>query len=141
MTGDGPWVIERGGIHVTASAGELHDPPQIPAAGDEVAVSAPVASADAEPGWVIVVGEQGPPRHAAELARVYWNVAPEAAPALATAVLAGFDREGLPFRLKVLASTGDYPRCDAGVLYLERAGFVTGEILHDAGGGRMAASA
>ena len=55
--------------------------------------------------------------------RLYFHLAPVAAPALVEVLTTRLNAIGLPFRLKVPSHPAGYRRCDAGVLYLGEAAF------------------
>jgi hypothetical protein len=52
------------------------------------------------------------------LLRLYFHVAPSAAPKLMAAVTSSLNGLGIPFRLKVVDAPEQYSRCDAAVLYV-----------------------
>jgi len=79
------------------------------------------------PGFYVAIGN-GPAEPPADaesgpLLRLYWNLAPEAAPTFIAAATSALNALGEPFRAKVLADPGTYARADTGVLYFERRAF------------------
>jgi hypothetical protein len=68
-----------------------------------------------QPGTYLAYGKRPPP--GTKWLRVYWNVHPRGAVTLVEAATATFNRDLVPFQLKVLLNTR-YRRRDAAVLYL-----------------------
>lgn len=84
----------------------------------------PRESRTLQPGFFHVFGETAPDgTDDASLLRLYWNVAPDAAPALLRETIAALNRYALPFRMKALSRRSLYPRTDAAVLYVGRRHF------------------
>lgn len=54
------------------------------------------------------------------LVRLYWNLKVETAVPYMALITERLNREGIPFRTKVLSDPASYIRADAGVLYIER---------------------
>jgi hypothetical protein len=76
------------------------------------------------PGFYLALGNEGlvfePGR---VLVRFYWNLRAEDAPMLVKRATQLLNGDRIPFRLKVVNDPAHYHRCDAGVLYVERADY------------------
>jgi hypothetical protein len=73
------------------------------------------------PGFYFALGDGRQPDvvdDGAPLVRYYWHVTAAGAPLLMSALTRGLNREGVPFRLKMLRDPQGYVRADAAVLYL-----------------------
>jgi hypothetical protein len=115
-------VAERGGDARFLWPGEYvaADGPGLPPVkGMRLRLWRPRASPTLQPGFWFAFGGAGGSEEL-PMVRVYWNFAPEAAPAVVAALLAALERYGLPFRFKCLSRRSLYPRTDCAVLYVAR---------------------
>jgi hypothetical protein len=90
-----------------------------PAKGSRLRIWRPRASATLQPGFWFAFGAGGGGEEL-PMVRLYWNVEPDAAPALVGALLGTLGRYAVPFRFKCLSLRSMYPRTDAAVLYTPR---------------------
>ncbi|WP_144186865.1 lanthionine synthetase LanC family protein [Elioraea rosea] len=123
---DSGWSITRRGngvCTVTKDALTLLVPTQAveQAQGEEgpVTVRVPKECFGFSPGFYVALGERELVRDGSvPLLRVYWNIAPDAAASLVTALTVALNEATLPFMLKVLNDARRFTRCDAAVLYV-----------------------
>lgn len=74
------------------------------------------------PGFYLALGNEGlAPGRA--LVRLYWNLRAEDAPTFVKSATQLLNDDQMPFRLKVVNDPAHYDRCDAGVLYFQRADY------------------
>jgi hypothetical protein len=75
------------------------------------------------PGFYMALGDADAAGDGADgpLARFYWHLTADAAPAWIAAITRCLNNRAIPFRAKVLSDPGSYTRADAGVLYVGRA--------------------
>jgi len=96
----------------------------IPSPAQLRAVRFPKELLKLSPGFYLALGNEGlafePGR---ELVRFYWNLRAEDAPTLVKRATQLLNDDQIPFRLKVVNGAGHYDRCDAGVLYVQRADY------------------
>ena len=95
--------------------------------GGEVEVDGPCAlrlpkeCLNISPGFYMVHSDQPFTHDRAEtMVRFYWNLEADGAARFVDAATRMLNRDGLPFRLKVLKDPSHYTRCDAGVLYIRK---------------------
>jgi hypothetical protein len=92
-----------------------------PEAGAMVSVFIPPGSADLQPAYYHAFSETvGEFEEDEQTVRFFWNVSAEGAPHLMETITRELNRFQIPFRFKCVNRTSDYPRRDAGVLYLHR---------------------
>lgn len=115
---DGSIVVQRDGLTLWADPDDVIGRDATGSDAAQVSVRLPEEVIGRPGGFYAAFGSagRGPDDDSAPVDRLYWNVAPTHRPALVGAVTRALNRDGLPFRLKVL---GDpvAGRCDAGVLY------------------------
>ena len=89
--------------------------------GEIVSLRCPKEYPNTSPGFYIAASNKElVPNDWQEIIRLYWNITPAGAVSLMRIVTSIFNREYLPFRLKVLKDPARFSRCDAVVLYLRR---------------------
>jgi hypothetical protein len=72
------------------------------------------------PGFYVAVGDRDFPEDIeSRLWRFYWHLVPQGAVRLMSITTAMLNREGVPFRMKVVADPDHYGRHDSAVLYLD----------------------
>jgi hypothetical protein len=100
----------------------LFENPGIPAqAGAWARVFLAKEDVRTQPGFYVVHSEIAPSfEDQASFVRFYWNIEPEASPALVRAVSERFNRLSVPFQFKTLRSRASYARSDGAVLYVGR---------------------
>ncbi len=92
-----------------------------PAAGAVVTVFIPSGSAELQPGYYHAFSEAvGELEENEQVVRFFWNVSAEGAPRLMETITREWNRFQIPFRFKCVNRVSQYPRLDAGVLYLHR---------------------
>ncbi|HEV2739815.1 MAG TPA: T3SS effector HopA1 family protein [Candidatus Elarobacter sp.] len=92
-----------------------------PVAGDVVELLATRDSAVMQPGFYFIFGDTIASEYDdIEIARVYFNAAPECVEQIVGALSAKLNRYAIPFRLKFLTDPAWYDRTDAVVLYVAR---------------------
>lgn len=118
-------TMARDGLSVWVSREETYAGAEdILSPGQLRAVQFPKELLKLSPGFYLALGDKGlvfePDR---ALVRFYWNVRAEGAPILVRSTTSLLNKEGISFRLKVINDPAHYDRCDAGVLYIERADY------------------
>jgi hypothetical protein len=99
-------------------------PGAIPRPGSIVALHTNKELANASPGFYMAVSNRDQDHaDAYQRLRVYWNLKPEGAVHLLRVCTQELNDRGLFFHLKVLNDPAAYSRCDAGVLYFQKADF------------------
>jgi hypothetical protein len=119
-------VVRRGsGVRLMLRPEDcVADPGAIPRPGNIVSLRTNKELANASPGYYMAVSNRD--QHHADayhLLRVYWNLKPEGAVHLLRVCTQELNDRGLFFQLKVLNDPAAYSRCDAGVLYFQKADF------------------
>lgn len=120
---DGPM-----GRHVLFDVGRVrlqvpeHEGPRpLPAIGTRATLDLPAIRPALSPGFYLVNGSVGGSAPGGHVLRIYLHIDESAmAPAVWRAVLDHLEGQHVPYRAKVLAKAGDYPRRDAIVLYLSQ---------------------
>jgi len=118
----GELVVEHEGLRVWVEPSDV----QVEAGGEmtpgaAVRVRLPKELRKLSPGFYVALGDEGiGPDPADPLIRVYWNLAPEAAPQFVGVATRLLNQADVPFQLKVLSDPERYDRCDAGVIYTKR---------------------
>ncbi|SNT12002.1 MULTISPECIES: T3SS effector HopA1 family protein [unclassified Azospirillum] len=119
---DGRLHVEKGGGYRVVSAGQAGLPPGFqPQPGTLIDLRMPHQSLTAQAGYYHAFGET--PASASEegeLARLYFNVGAEQAPALLHLLTLGLNRYFIPFSLKCPVAPALYDRVDTLVLYPPR---------------------
>lgn len=119
---DGSLHVEKGDCYRTTTASQAGLPPgHMPRQGERIDLAMTRESMTAQAGYYHAFGET--PASAAdegELARLYFNVAAEQAPALLNLLTMGLNRYFIPFSLKCPSSPALYDRADTLVLYPPR---------------------
>ncbi|MBP7340608.1 T3SS effector HopA1 family protein [Niveispirillum sp.] len=122
ITPDGRLHVQKGESYRTAAAAQAGLPSgRPPQPGDIIDLPMPRESLTAQPGYYHAFGET--PASAADdgdLARIYFNVALEQAPALLNLLTLGLNRYFIPFQLKCPSAPALYDRVDTLVLYPPR---------------------
>lgn len=123
MLDDGQLLAHRNGILRTFVPGEFLVPGRgngsFPEKGDAVVVSGQRESLRVQKGMYFVFGETLDDGEDSEsLLRFYWNVRAENAARLIEEIATVCNLFELPFRFKCPRDAADYPRRDAGVLYV-----------------------
>jgi hypothetical protein len=121
---DGSLVVTKGGLklHINRDR-HLQLQEQSANVGDVVAIRLPRNLI--QNGFYVAVGNTGTDSHQKEnnhsqLVRVYFNLAPEGAPAVMKSLTQHLNAASIFFSFKVLYNPADYTRFDSGVLYFER---------------------
>jgi hypothetical protein len=114
---DGRLVVHRDGLNLWARPDEVRGTDTSP--GSEVSVMLPPELLRLSPGFYMALGDEELDTRE-PLVRHYWHLRSSGGAALIAAATRAFNRERLPFRLKVLVDPAGYSRCDAGVLYTPR---------------------
>ena len=113
-------ILERGGLRLWCAPKDVytaHDRAIAP--GTQVGVLMPKENLRLSPGFYMALGNAEFPIPGAEqMIRYYWNLTAEGAATLTELLTDAFNREQVPFRLKVISNRNGYTRCDAGVLYI-----------------------
>lgn len=121
-TPDGRLHVQKGEMYRVVTAAQAGMPPGYqPQPGQPVDIPMPNQSVTAQAGYFHAFGET--PASAADegdLARLYFNVAPEQAPALLHLLTLGLNRYFIPFSLKCPCAPALYDRVDTLVLYPPR---------------------
>jgi len=92
-----------------------------PGPGSPVRIACLAEATDLQPGFYFAMGGGlADPDPGAELVRLYWNIAPEGAPALVAGITGTLERFCIPFRLKVANRRRLFLRSEPAVLYLHR---------------------
>lgn len=112
-------IVERAGFTLRVPRSAIPDGP-LPRHGEPVTVLLPAERRGASGGFHTVMGGAGSGADAAEIDRLYWNATPDGAPLLLERFAQACDREGLPFRMKVVNDVRGYGRCDTAVTYTPR---------------------
>lgn len=119
---DGRLHVQKGDSYRTTTAAQANlAPGRSPQVGERIDLPMPRESLNAQPGYYHAFGET--PASAAEegdLARLYFNVAAEQAPALLNLLTLGLNRYFIPFQLKCPSAPALYDRVDTLVLYPPR---------------------
>ena len=118
-------TVARDGLRVwvrhedtCADAEEILSPAQL------CAVRFPKELLKLSPGFYLALGNEGLPFEPGRvLVRFYWNLRAKDAPTLMKSATQLLNGDKIPFRLKVVNDPAHYDRCDAGVLYVERANY------------------
>jgi hypothetical protein len=135
IAGDGRredgWAVERveGEVAVVRSGAvraraDVADCRPAPVAGAVVSLPAPRLLPVFSPGFLTLAGDAGDDA-GGDVVRVYWHVSAGGAAPLVSALTAGLNARGVPFRLKVADHRRRFFRCDAAVLYLPAAAFAS----------------
>jgi HopA1 effector protein family len=91
---------------------------------DRVAIQHPKELLAISPGFYLACGERGlDPATVRRVVRLYWNLRADGAAAFVAAATGRLNAAGAAYRLKVLNDPGAFNRCDAGVIYLDRADY------------------
>jgi HopA1 effector protein family len=130
----GAFVLERGGLSLWVSPEDIY-----PENGGSVepgvsaAVLMPKELLRLSPGFYMALGEAPLPLDGSvAVVRFYWNLCSDGAVALIGALTRALNRRALAFRLKVVSDPECYSRCDAGVLYMNRADYeVANRVICD----------
>jgi len=117
---DGPrLVVERHGLSLWVTPDEMAEDE-----GGNLRLPLPNDSVRMSPGFYMALGEAGlVGAGGAPIVRLYWNLVAEGAEVLLRRATTELNRAGVPFQLKLLDSPDAYTRCDAAVLYVERADY------------------
>lgn len=117
--------VRRDGLQLEVSASDCLVPPgAAPAPGMIVALRFPKGFPWMSPGFYLAAGDApAPGEWSRDLLRFYWNLTAGAAVPLMRAATRELNRAGLAFRLKILTDPAGFVRCDAGVLYVNRADY------------------
>ncbi len=120
---DAEVVATRDGLRIRASAASCRPAGTGPLqTGVEASVWFPNAAPAASPGFYAALSDAPfAPTSTDTVARLYWNLLPDAAIALMRTVTRTLNARGLAFVLKVRADPAGFNRCDAGVLYVRLA--------------------
>jgi hypothetical protein len=113
-------VVEREGLALWARPDQVLGEEGDSAGGSEVALLMPAERLGAAEGFFTIFGDAGNGGDRA-IDRLYWHVRRDGAAALIAAASEILNREGLPFRLKVVNHARGFRRCDSAVLYTRRA--------------------
>ena len=112
--------IERAGIALWVLPEALAPGGPRPAVGEKVALRLPKGLDNRSPGYYTALGDRGLPPGGTRV-RVYWSLRAEGAAAAMEAVTGALNRRSTPFVFKILTDPSAFARCDAGVLYIDRA--------------------
>lgn len=118
-------TVARDGLRVWVRREDTYaDAEDIPSPAQLRAVRLPKELLKLSPGFYLALGNEGlafePGR---VLVRFYWNLRAEDAPTLVKGATQLLNDDQIPFRLKVVNDPARYDRCDAGVLYVQRADY------------------
>lgn len=103
---------------IYADAAEILSPAQVRA------VRFPKELLKLSPGFYLALGNEGLAFEAGRaIVRFYWNLRAEDAPTLLKGATQLLNDDQIAFRLKVVSDPLRYDRCDAGVLYIQRADY------------------
>jgi HopA1 effector protein family len=118
----GGTLAKRGGVTLFLSADDIAGPPIPQHVGDLVAVRFPNDRPYAYPGFYTAVGSGGPttPESGRPVVRVYFDVSPQHAPALVSALTGTLGASLSRFSLKLLNNPRWYTRPDTAVAYILR---------------------
>ncbi|TVP63782.1 MAG: hypothetical protein EA343_06870 [Nodularia sp. (in: Bacteria)] len=126
---DGDLVVTKGGLklHINRDR-HLQLEEQSANLGDIVAIRLPRNLI--QNGFYVAVGNAGTNSHKkaenqTQLVRVYFNLAPEGAPAVMKNLTQHLNAASIFFSFKLLYNPADYTRFDSGVLYFERSHYET----------------
>jgi hypothetical protein len=118
-------TVARDGLRVWVRREDTYaDAEDIPSPTELRAVRFPKELLKLSPGFYLALGNEGlafEPGRA--LVRFYWNLRAEDAPTLVKGATQLLNDDQIPFRLKVVNDPPHYDRCDAGVLYVQRADY------------------
>jgi hypothetical protein len=119
-TPDGLTVVQKSGLKLTlARRTHLASAEWAAEVGDRVAVRLPKNLL--EPGWYVAIGDAGSP--VADRVQLYWNLPVREVTAILQSITARLNGLAIPFSFKVPDHPAEYPRCDAGILTLNRADY------------------
>jgi len=134
-------TVERDGLRVWIRRQETYAGAEDTlSAGQLRAVRFPKELLKLSPGFYMALGNEGLPiEPGRQVVRFYWNLRPEDAPTLIKNATQLLNDHHLPFRLKTANDPAYYDRCDAAVLYVQRADYehvvpIVRRILVDLGG-------
>jgi hypothetical protein len=118
-------TVTRDGLRVWVGREDTYaDADETLSPGQVRAVRFPKELLKLSPGFYMALGNEGlvfePGR---PLIRFYWNLRAAGAPTLIKGVTQRLNDDRIPFRLKVVSDPARYDRCDAGILYVERADY------------------
>jgi hypothetical protein len=88
--------------------------------GDELLIRTPAGRMNLSPGYYVAHSD-AELSYAEPLARIYFNVSPDAAPSLLHQVCRALNESGFAFDFKLASDASAYHRADVAVLYLSRA--------------------
>lgn len=117
---DGRIAVRRDGVTFWAGASQVRcasDP--APGASCEVRLAKEIRHLF--PSFYMALGNALP--DGSPLLRLYWHLTPSASLRYMALVTERLNREGVPFKTKVLSNPQQYLRADAGVLYVKRSDF------------------
>ena len=109
-------LVEREGLRVRASRADCSSPES-----DLVALRRHDGARTAMPGFFATYGDA--PESSGIEVRLYFQLVPDAAPALVAGLTRRLNASGVPFALKVLDQPAKFDRRDPAVLYLSREAF------------------
>jgi hypothetical protein len=117
-------VAVRNGLHVRVPVSACHGIDRGSGAGALLKVRRPKELRAGSPGFYTALGDMEPSacRGGIEL-RVYFNISVEGATPLVAVCTRLLNEQEISFGLKVVDHPGGFSRCDAAVLYLDKAGF------------------
>ena len=134
-------TVARDGLRVWVRREDIYaDAEDTPSPAQLHAVRFPKELLKLSPGFYLALGNEGlafePGR---VLVRFYWNLRAGDAPTLVKGATQLLNDDEIPFRLKVVNDPAHYDRCDAGVLYVQRADYeqvllIVRQILVELGG-------
>jgi hypothetical protein len=118
-------TVTRDGLRVWVRRKDTYaDAAEILSPGQLRAVRFPKELLKLSPGFYLALGNEGLAFEAGGvLVRFYWNLRAEDAPTLIKRATQLLNDDQIPFRLKVVNDPTHYDRCDAGVLYIQRADY------------------
>jgi len=130
------WVIRRlepGAVVVHRDGLDLWVKPEecVPTDGDEdsteetIGLWFPKEHLTFSPGFYLALSDATSSKlHTDRILRLYWNLRGDGAAPFIGATTTILNQAGVAFKAKVLRSPGQFSRCDAGVLYLQRSDYL-----------------
>jgi hypothetical protein len=118
-------IVARDGLRVWVRREDIYAHAEdIPSPGQTRMVRFPKELLKLSPGFYLALGNEGLAfEQGRVLVRLYWNLRAEDAQRLIRGATQLLNDDRIPFRLKVVNDPAHYDRCDAGVLYFQRADF------------------
>jgi hypothetical protein len=119
------FTVARDGLRVWIKREDIYaDAGETPSPGQLRAVRFPKELLKLSPGFYFALGDEGLAFESGRvIVRFYWNLRAEDAPTLVRGATQLLNDDQIPFRLKVVNDPLRYDRCDAGVLYIDRADY------------------